>query len=97
VDIKEFVQDLMFQIFHNEPTVEDVLEDVEKAGLVLAPKPETSEYSVEWRIASTDRWTALASTYKSPEQAHEAIERDKAILDVPLQYRLIRIDRTVVE
>jgi hypothetical protein len=31
------------------------------------------------------------------EQAHEAIERDKAMLDVPLQYRVLRIDRTVVE
>jgi hypothetical protein len=97
-DAKELVELIVFSFISiEEYGTEQVLADIDKAGFVLAPKPETSEYSVEWRIASTDRWTALASTYKSPEQAHEAIERDKAILDVPLQYRVLRIDRTVVE
>jgi hypothetical protein len=95
-------QDLLADIVrcvdqYEEYGSEDALQDIEKAGYVLVPKPETSEYSVEWRIASTDRWAALSSTYASMEQAHEAIERDKAMLDVPLQYRVLRIDRTVVE
>lgn len=60
------------------------------------PVPDV-KYGVEWRIAVTDNWVAFAHTYDTLEEAQEAIERDRKALLATLQYRVLRISRTVVE